>query len=44
MGISILLHIVLGRHRCRWGDNIGTDLKEIEWEGVDRIQLAQDRD
>jgi hypothetical protein len=28
----------------RWEDNIGTDLKEIVWEGVDWMHLAQDRD
>jgi hypothetical protein len=34
----------LGRNRHRWEDNIRMDLKEIWWEGVDWIQLAQDRD
>jgi hypothetical protein len=34
----------LGRSRCRWEDNIRVDLKEIAWEGVDWIHLAQDRD
>jgi hypothetical protein len=34
----------LGRPRCRWEDNIKTELKEIGWEGVDWILLAQDRD
>jgi hypothetical protein len=34
----------LGRitHRCE--DNIRMDLKEIGWEVVDWIQLAQDKD
>jgi hypothetical protein len=33
------------RPRCyRWGGNIGMYLREIGWEGVDRINLAQDRD
>jgi hypothetical protein len=27
----------------RWEDNIRVDLKEIVWEGVDRIYLARDR-
>jgi hypothetical protein len=27
----------------RWEDNIRVDLKEIVWEGMDRIYLAQDR-
>jgi hypothetical protein len=31
----------LGRSRPRWGDNIKMDLKEIGWEGVDWIHLAQ---
>jgi hypothetical protein len=34
----------LGRPRCRWVDNIGMDLLEIGWGGVDWIGLAQDRD
>jgi hypothetical protein len=28
----------------RWEDNIIMHLKEIEWEGVDWIHLAQERD
>ena len=34
----------LGRPRCRWKDNIKMDLKEVVWEGMDWIKLAQDRD
>jgi hypothetical protein len=34
----------LGRPRRRWKYNIGMDLREIEWEGVDWIHLDQDRD
>jgi hypothetical protein len=34
----------LGRPRRRWVDNIIMDLLEIDWGGVDRIGLAQDRD
>jgi hypothetical protein len=34
----------LGRPRRRWADNIKMDLTEIEWDGVDCIDLAQDRD
>jgi hypothetical protein len=36
--------IPLGRTRRRWVDNIKIDLREIEWDGIDRIDLAQDRD
>jgi hypothetical protein len=25
----------LGRPTCRWEDNIKTDLREIEWDGMD---------
>jgi hypothetical protein len=32
------------RSRRRWEDNIRMDLKEIVWEGVDWIYLAQDRE
>jgi hypothetical protein len=34
----------LGRPRHRWEDNIKMDLQEVEWEGVDWIDVAQDRD
>jgi hypothetical protein len=34
----------LGTPRCRWVDNIKMDLREIEWDGMDWIELAQDRD
>jgi hypothetical protein len=34
----------LGRPRRRRVDNIKTDLREIEWNGMERIDLAQDRD
>jgi hypothetical protein len=34
----------LGRSRRRWLDNIKMDLREIEWDGMDWIYLAQDRD
>jgi hypothetical protein len=29
--------------RRRWVDNIKIDLRETEWDGVDWIELAQDR-
>jgi hypothetical protein len=34
----------LGRRRRRWVDNIKMDLREIEWDSVDWIGMAQDRD
>jgi hypothetical protein len=34
----------LGRPRRRWEDNIRMDLREVGWEGVDWIHVAQDRD
>ena len=34
----------LGRHRCRWKDNIKMDLQEEGCRGMDWIKLAQDRD
>jgi hypothetical protein len=34
----------LGRPRRRWVDNIKMDLREIGWDGMDAIDLAQDRD
>jgi hypothetical protein len=33
----------LGRQRRRWVDNSKIDLREIGWDGVDWIDLAQDR-
>ena len=35
-------HIPLGRHGCRWEDDIKMDHKEIKW--VDWIHLAYNRD
>jgi hypothetical protein len=34
----------LGRPRRRWVDNIKIDYREIRWDGMDWIDLAQDRD
>jgi hypothetical protein len=33
-----------GRQRRRWEGNITMDLREIGWNGMDWIHLAQDRD
>jgi hypothetical protein len=33
----------LGRPRCRWVNNIKIDLRETRWDGMDWIDLAQDR-
>jgi hypothetical protein len=34
----------LGIPRSRWVDNIKVDLREMGWDGVDWIDLDQDRD
>jgi hypothetical protein len=34
----------LGRPRRRWVDNIKMDVREIGLDGMDWLQLAQDRD
>jgi hypothetical protein len=34
----------LGRPKRRWEDNIRMDLRERGWDGMDWIDLAQDRD
>jgi hypothetical protein len=34
----------LGSQRHRWVDNIKMDLRGIEWDGMDWIDLAQDSD
>jgi hypothetical protein len=34
----------LGRPRHRWVDNIKMALREIGWDGIDLIDLSQDRD
>jgi hypothetical protein len=36
--------IPLGRPRRRWVDNIKMDRREIGWDGMDWIDLAQNRD
>jgi hypothetical protein len=36
--------ITLGRPRRRWVGNIKMDLREIKWNGMDWIDLAQDGD
>jgi hypothetical protein len=35
---------LLGRPRRRWEDNIRMDLREVECECVDWMEVAQDRD
>jgi hypothetical protein len=35
---------LLGRPKLRWEDNIKIDLQEAGCEGMDWIELAQDRD
>jgi hypothetical protein len=34
----------LGQSKCRWRDNIKTDVKVIGWENLDTTHLAQNRD
>jgi hypothetical protein len=34
----------LGRPRRRWVGNIKMDLRDIEWDGMDWIDMVQDRD
>jgi hypothetical protein len=34
----------LVRPRRRWVDNIKMNLREIRWDGIDWIDLGQDRD
>jgi hypothetical protein len=34
----------LGRPKSRWADNIEMNLREVGWDGVDWIDMAQDRD
>jgi hypothetical protein len=34
----------LGRPRRRWVDNIKMDLREVEWDDMDWIDLVQDKD
>jgi hypothetical protein len=33
----------LGRSRRKWEDNVKMDFREIEWGGMDWIDLARDR-
>jgi hypothetical protein len=34
----------LGRSRRRWVDNIKMDLREIGWDGMEWVDLTEDRD
>jgi hypothetical protein len=34
----------LGRPRRRWVDSVKMDLREIGWDGMDSIDMDQDRD
>jgi hypothetical protein len=34
----------LGRPRRRWVDTIKMDLRDTKWDGIDWIELAQDRE
>jgi hypothetical protein len=36
--------ILIERRRWRWEDNIKIDLREIGWNAIDWIDLAQDKD
>jgi hypothetical protein len=36
--------ILVGRPRRRWEDNIKMDIREVGWEDMNWIDLAQDRD
>jgi hypothetical protein len=36
--------IPLGRPRRRWANNIKIDLREIGWDGMNWMDMAQDRD
>ena len=35
---------LFGRPRREWEDNIKMDLRAVEWEGLDSIDTAQNRD
>jgi hypothetical protein len=41
---SLVLKRPLGRPRRKWVDNIKMDLREIGWNGMYWIDLAEDRD
>jgi hypothetical protein len=40
----LIMHFLFAKFLCRWVDNIRMDLGEIGWDGMDWIELAQDRD
>ena len=35
---------LLGRRRCKWEDNIKIHLQDVGWEGMNWIDLVEDRD
>jgi hypothetical protein len=34
----------LERHRCTWENNNKMDLREVGWDGMDWIYVAEDRE
>jgi hypothetical protein len=42
--VNVYIGQVRSRQRRKWADNIKMDLRGIGWDGVDWIELAQDRD
>jgi hypothetical protein len=44
MTVCFLIRRPLGRPRRRWEYNIKMDLGEVEWGGMDWINVTQDRD
>jgi hypothetical protein len=43
MGGKARMKEATGKTKRRWVDNIKIDLREIGWDGMDWIDLAQDR-
>jgi hypothetical protein len=44
MPIFTAMEILNHRYHLAWVDNIKMDLREIGWDGVDWVDVAQDRD
>jgi hypothetical protein len=42
--MEIKMIMMMMKPKCRWVDNIEMDHREVGWDGIDWIDLAQNRD
>jgi hypothetical protein len=44
LNVLFVSTLALGRPRSAWEDNTSMDIREIRWEGMDWIHVAEDMD